>query len=191
MADTLKIAGRRHLSASATSSRRSHGRSPPEQAVLDRYVFLPHARTGIAAALRRPPFDPGPAPARATVEMTVPVIDDRGRVDAEMTMHVYGPADVTEIDPRQVIRTFPKADAAQRRGRRPRARRVRPAGPALAVHARRPDAPGRLVPWITLVVAERRHVEWGEQRGADARGARSAATSCSRWATRGPGRTPR
>ena len=28
-----------------------------------------------------------------------------------MTVHVRGPADVTEIDPRQVIRAFPKADA--------------------------------------------------------------------------------
>ncbi len=51
-----------------------------------------------------------------------------------MTVNVYGPADVTEIDPRQVIRAFPKADVAQRRGRRPRAHRVRPARPAVAVH---------------------------------------------------------
>ena len=29
-----------------------------------------------------------------------------------------------------------------------------------------PDAAGRLVPWITLVVAERRHVDWGERRGS-------------------------
>ena len=99
--------------------------------------------------------------------MRVPVIDDRGGVDAEMTVHVYGPADVTEIDPRQVIRAFPKADAVNAE-----------VDDLVHVEFDRPDLPwlftpggagrrqGRLVPWITLVVAERRHVEWGERRGA-------------------------
>ena len=78
-----------------------HSPLTPEQIVLDRYVFLPHARTGIAAALSTP-FGWG-LPARATVGVRVPVIDDRGGLDAEMTVHVHGPADVTEIDPHQVI----------------------------------------------------------------------------------------
>ena len=43
----------------------------------------------------------------------MPVVDDgRPPIDAEMTVHVHGPADVTEIDARQVIRAFPKPDSA-------------------------------------------------------------------------------
>ena len=57
-----------------------------------------------------PPFAWG-GPARATVQMKVPVVDDTGAGSTpQMTVHVYGPADVTELDPRQVIRILPKAD---------------------------------------------------------------------------------
>src|SRR5207244_2518468 len=83
-----------------------------EELVLDRYVFLPLARTGIAAALANPFAWDGAT--QATVDMKVPVLDDRadGGLTAEMTVHVHGPADVTELDLRQVIRAFPKIDAA-------------------------------------------------------------------------------
>lgn len=140
----------------------------PEQTVLDRYVFLSHARSGIAAALVTP-FDWG-APARATVEVKVPVVDDsRPPIDAEMTVHVHGPGDVTEIDARQVIRAFPTRDSGT-------------AEPDDLAHVEfdRPDLPwlftpcgpdawGRLVPWVTLVVTERRHLEWGSRRGTTRR----------------------
>jgi hypothetical protein len=140
----------------------------PETAVLDRYVFMPHARSGIAAALDK---DFGwEAPARATVELKVPVIDGRGPADAAMTVHVHGPADVLEIDPRQVIRTFPKADAHNAE-----------VDDLAHIEFDRPDLPwmftpakpaaGRLVPWITLVVAEAGTLTWGEQRGATRRAA--------------------
>ena len=140
----------------------------PEKTVLDRYVFLPHARTGIAAALVTP-FDWG-APSRGTAEVKVPVSDDvRPPIDAEMTVRVYGPGDVTEIDARQVIRAFPKPDSGT-------------AEPDDLAHVEfdRPDMPwlftpcgpnaqGRLVPWITLVVSEQRHLQWGTRRGATRR----------------------
>src|SRR5829696_5145330 len=51
-----------------------HNPLPAGEVVLDRYVFLPHARTGIAAALSAP-FGWN-LPIQATVEMRVPVIDD-------------------------------------------------------------------------------------------------------------------
>ena len=133
-----------------------------ETAVLNRYVFLPHARSGIAAALDVP-FAWG-APARASVQMSVPVTDDRGALDAQMTVHVYGPGSVTELDTRQVIRTWPKADAhdseitdlVQVEFDRPELPWLfTPSGPAA----------GRLVPWISLVVAEAGAIEWGPRRG--------------------------
>lgn len=164
MADTLRsLAGDKIFKAADVISS-LHVPLTPAEHVLDRYVFLPHARTGIAAALTAP-FDWN-RPTRATVEMRVPVVDDRGGLDAEMTVHVYGPADVTEIDPRQVIRAFPKADAVDAEvDDLAHVEFDRPDMPWLFTPAG-PDGQGRLVPWITLVVAERRHVEWGEQRGA-------------------------
>lgn len=162
MADTLRtLAGDRFRDADVISA--LHPRLTPEQLVLDRYVFLPHARTGVAAALTTP-FD-WALPNRASVELRMPVVDDRGGVDAEMTVHVYGPADVTEIDPRQVVREFPRRDAADAEtDDLVHVEFDRPDLPWLFTPAG-PDAAGRLVPWLTLVVAERRFVEWGQQRG--------------------------
>lgn len=162
MAGSLKaLAGAAFRSVDVISA--LHEPIPAEQTILDRYVLLPHARTGIAAAIATP-FQWG-GPARAKVQMRIPVNDDRGAIDAEMTVNVHGPADVTEIDQRQVIRAFPKADAHDAE-----------VDDLAHVEFDRPDLPwlftpagpaaGRLVPWISLVVAERRHVEFGQRRGA-------------------------
>lgn len=162
MAGSLKsLAGATFRSVDVISA--LHAPIAPEQAILGRYVFLPHARTGIAAAIATP-FQWG-GPARAKVQMRIPVNDDRGAIDAEMTVNVHGPADVTELDQRQVIRAFPKADAPDAE-----------VDDLVHVEFDRPDLPwlftpagpaaGRLVPWITLVVAERRHIAFGERRGA-------------------------
>lgn len=162
MADTLRsLAGAIYKNDDVISA--LHKPLTPEERVLDRYVFLPHARTGIAAALDTP--FAWSLPVRASVGMRVPVVDDRGGIDAEMTVHVYGPADVTELDVRQVIRAFPKADAVDAEvDDLAHVEFDRPDLPWLFTPAG-PDAQGHLVPWITLVVAERRHVEWGEWRG--------------------------
>lgn len=172
MSGTLRsLAGDAFRSADVVSAA-LHPPLTPEQLVLDRYVFLPHARTGIAAALDTP-FG-WALPARATVVMRVPVADDSGRPDlaAEMTVHVHGPADVTGIDPRQVIRAYPKADAVDAEvDDLVHVEFDRPDLPWLFTPAG-PDGQGRLVPWLTLVVAERRRIELGEQRGGTTRRAR-------------------
>jgi hypothetical protein len=135
----------------------------PEKQILDRYVFLPHVRSGIAAALDTP-FN-WALPVRASVNVRVPVIDDRGGLDAEMTVHVFGPSDVTEIAAQQVIRTYPKADAENAEvDDLAHVEFDRPDLPWLFTPAG-PDAQGHLVPWITLVVAEARFLDWGERRG--------------------------
>ena len=136
----------------------------PEEVILDRYVFLPYARTGIAAALSTT-FD-WSLPTRGAVDMRVPVADEtRGAIDAEMHVQVYGPADVTEIDIRQVVRTIPRADADNAEiDDLVHVEFDRPDLPWLFTPAG-PDASGRLTPWLTLVVSERRHIAWGEVRG--------------------------
>jgi hypothetical protein len=142
-----------------------HAPLTPEQIVLDRYVFLPYARTGIAAAISAP-FDWG-LPTRAFVDLRVPVADEtRGAIDAEMRVRVYGPADVTEIDVRQVVRTVPRADADNAEiDDLVHVEFDRPDLPWLFTPAG-PDAAGRLTPWLTLVVAKRHHLAWGDVRGA-------------------------
>ena len=53
MADTLRsLAGSLFKETNVISA--LHAPLTPEQIVLDRYVFLPHARSGIAAALSTP-----------------------------------------------------------------------------------------------------------------------------------------
>jgi len=137
---------------------------PAEQVVLDRYVFLSHVRTGIAAALDAA-FAWG-GPDRATLMISVPVIDDRGELPAQMTVHVHGPASVLEIDPRQVIRVYPKADAADAEVEDfVQIEFDRPDLPWMFTPAGQ-DAAGRLMPWITLVVVERAHIRWGKRRGS-------------------------
>ncbi|MGI8457660.1 MAG: hypothetical protein ACR2LI_06075 [Propionibacteriaceae bacterium] len=137
-----------------------------EDAVLATYTFLPHARSGISAALTTPFRWQGPT--RTTVEMSVPVNDDRPAdqaLRAAITVHVFGPADVAELDARQVIRTWPKADAHDVEvDDLVQVEFDRPELPWLFTPAG-PDA-GRLVPWLTLVVARADAVVWTGQRGA-------------------------
>lgn len=139
-------------------------RVPAEELVLDRSTFVPHARSGIAAALTTP-FD-WSLPARASIAVRVPVMDERGAIDAEMAVQVQGPGDVLELDPRQVIRHHPRPDVADAEvDDLVHVEFDRPDLPWMFTPAG-PDGHGRLVPWITLVVAERRHVQWRERRGA-------------------------
>jgi hypothetical protein len=164
MPDTLRSLAGDKIFKTADIITALHAPLTPEQLVLDRYVFLPHARTGIAAALTTS-FD-WSLPTQASVALRVPVIDDRGPIDAEMQVRVYGPAQVTELDHRQVIRTVPKADVTNAEvDDLVHVEFDRPDLPWLFTPAG-PDAQGRLVPWVTLVVAERRYIEWGERLGS-------------------------
>jgi hypothetical protein len=164
MSDTLRSLAGSKIFRGANVVTALHPPLEAEKLVLDRYVFLPYARAGIAATLTTP-FD-WTLPTRAAVDMRIPVMDDRGALDAEMTVRVYGPADVVEIDQRQVIRTHPKADVVNAEvDDLVHVEFDRPDLPWLFTPAG-PDAHGRLVPWITLVVAERRHMEWSDGGGA-------------------------
>ena len=72
---------------------------------------------------------------------------------------------MTEIDVRQVVRTVPRADADTAEiDDLVHVEFDRPDLPWLFTPAG-PDAAGRLTPWLTLVVTERRHLAWGDVRG--------------------------
>lgn len=165
MANTLKGLAGDKIFRTADVISALHAPLTPEEIILDRHVFLPFARTGIAAAIATA-FDWG-LPTRASVQLRVPVADEsRGAIDAEMRVRVYGPADVTEIDLRQIVRTVPRADAdSAESDDLVHVEFDRPDMPWLFTPAA-PDTAGRLTPWLTLIVTERRHIAWGEVRGA-------------------------
>jgi hypothetical protein len=125
-----------------------------EQIVLASYTFLPYARSGIAATLTTP-FSFA-APARATVNVTVPIVADAGTVVAgPVAVTVRGPGDVTGIDAAQVIRTWPMDGHANSETEDlVHVEFDRPDLPWMFTPAA-PDAQGRLVPWVTLIVAAR------------------------------------
>jgi hypothetical protein len=162
MADTLRsLAGGTFKTADVISA--FHAPLTPEQLVLERYVFLPHARSGIAAALTSP--FAWTAAVHASVTVKVPVIDDRGGLDAQMTVNVHGPGDVTEIDRSQVIRTLPRPEIHDAEIEDlVHVEFDRPDLPWLFTPTG-PDAAGHLVPWISLVVAERSRITFLDRRG--------------------------
>lgn len=125
-----------------------------EQQVLASYTFLSHVRTGIAAALTTPfSFD---AAARGVVNVTVPVIADIGPVVAgPVQVTVRGPGDVVSIDAAQVIRSYPLDGHSNAETEDlVHVEFDRPDFPWMFTPTA-PDAKGHLVPWVTLIVAER------------------------------------
>ncbi|MFN3273655.1 MAG: hypothetical protein ACK41U_03210 [Paracoccus sp. (in: a-proteobacteria)] len=123
----------------------------PEDISLGDYVFLPFVRTGLSAAIAGAPIR-----GRATVTAAVDVLDSsdpaaRHQVSRSLTLH--GPADVTGIDPAQIIRREPApgtGDAEQ--GYLAHVEFARPDLPWLV--SPRPAEGDTCPPWLALVVCE-------------------------------------
>ncbi|WPB82159.1 DUF3892 domain-containing protein [Archangium violaceum] len=117
--------------------------------------FLPWVREGLVSGLPARASVADALPARAEVALSLEVTPgegDRTPVVGGRTARVFGPGDVTALDPSQVIRVQPSADADG----------TEPTGFA-AIEFDRPDLPwlftpggpdsrGRLRPWLFLVV---------------------------------------
>lgn len=118
---------------------------------LGTYTLIPHHRAGAAAGYRTP-FSTA-APARAVIEVRVPLSDGTGGTDTAVgQVALRGPGDVIGLDPRQVVRRYPTPG-------------TRDAEPSDLVHCEldqpdlpwmftpcAPDAAGHLAPWLRLVV---------------------------------------
>jgi hypothetical protein len=113
------------------------------------YTFLPWVQEGLARAI---PVADEPGAALAG-KVTLPVklqIDGAG--DVAMDVRLYGPGDVTGLDPKQVVRTDPRAGATNFEDNYLAAVQFARADlpwlftPAMA------GAQGRLRPWLSLVV---------------------------------------
>src|SRR5688500_7884343 len=117
-------------------------------------VFLSWARSGLGAGAGLPDTLRGPLAARNTSTLGITV---NQRAEQTVTARLYGPGDVTGIDPRQVIRTEPPDGAFDFEPNLMAAIELdQPELPWLLTPARADDQ-GRLRPWIVLVVVEAEH----------------------------------
>lgn len=119
-------------------------------------VFLPYVRKGAVASIDPTAADTldGKLPARASVSVET-TVSGGGTTTVSLEARLYGPGDVTGLDPRQVIRTDPAHQASD----------VEPDYLA-CIEFKRPDFPWiftpaapasghRLTPWLALIVVER------------------------------------
>jgi hypothetical protein len=115
------------------------------------YVFLPWARQGAASGIQTPDMS---ANQRGVVSVTVGLrVNDTAPVERQVRL--YGPGDVTGIDPRQVVRTDPRHQATNFEPNYfPAIEFDRPDFPWLFTPAKADDA-GKLRPWLCLVVVRK------------------------------------
>src|SRR4051812_37912902 len=111
------------------------------------YAFLPWLRTGLAAGLGDPPAGP-----RVAVPVTVTVDAAGDRRDVTAPVALYGPGEVAGIDPRLVLRTFPKAGETDAEPSNLPLVELAPADFPWRYTPAGPDGNGRLRPWLVLVV---------------------------------------
>ena len=77
---------------------------------LGSYAFLPWLRRGIATEIARVD-GAGPNAARASVAVQLEF--NSGQLSTSATLDLFGPGDVTGLDSRTVIRTWPRAGATE------------------------------------------------------------------------------
>jgi hypothetical protein len=114
------------------------------------YTFLPWVQEGLARAITVVDA-PG---ASLAGEVTLPVtlqVDGAGNVD--MDVRLYGPGDVTGLDPAQVVRTDPRPGATSFEDTYLAAVEFARADLPWLFTPATAGAQGRLRPWLTLVVA--------------------------------------
>src|SRR5262245_13168174 len=117
-------------------------------------IFLPWIQPGVAANLGDNSVDKlGVAVQPSVITMPVRVVVNTEPVDK--TLRLYGPGDVTGIDPHQVVRTEPKAHATDFEPNYFAGIEFdRPDLPWMFTPAKA-DTQGRLRPWICLVVVRK------------------------------------
>ena len=126
----------------------------PEDIKLGDYALLPYVRTGLAAGINENP-EAGKLRAKVAAGFEVAASDGTGPAhDVSRKLTLYGPGDVTGIDPSQIIRREPAKDTPQ-------------AEETFLAHIEfdRPDFPWlftplpvvghQLKPWIALILVEK------------------------------------
>ena len=115
-------------------------------------TYIPWVRRGLAALFSNKDTLGAGVPGRLASPVDLWVNDPtRKKADRKVAVPVlvYGPGDVTGIDPREVVRAEPRAPDGRLRAELLPVRRVRPARLRLDVHARRDRQRGQAAP-VTL-----------------------------------------
>jgi hypothetical protein len=116
------------------------------------YTFLPWVREGLARAI---PVADEPGAALAG-QITLPVkLEVGGAGDVAMDVRLYGPGDVTGLDPKQVVRTDPRPGATSFEDNYLAAVEFARADLPWLFTPARATTRGRLRPWLSLVVVRR------------------------------------
>src|SRR5262245_17358953 len=116
------------------------------------YMFLTSVRQGTAAGIQTPDSLSANQAGVVSVSVTLRVNDT---ADIARQVRLYGPGDVTGIDPQQVIRTVPLHLATDFEPNYfPAIEFDRPDFPWLFTPAKA-DAAGKLRPWLCLVVVRK------------------------------------
>ena len=118
------------------------------------YLFLPWVRQGAASGIQAPDMSANqPGVASLAVKLRV----NNTAPDIERQVRLYGPGDVTGIDPQQVVRTEPRNLATDFEPNYfPAIEFDRPDFPWLFTPAKA-DPTGRLRPWLCLVVVRKQN----------------------------------
>jgi hypothetical protein len=120
---------------------------------IGQHFFLPWLRRGIGIKVSRADGDPTTAP-RATLDVGVTIgggpLSAGGAVDVPLSL--YGPGDIAALDPRVVIRTWPRSDVFQGEANYFPLIEVQPADLPWRFTPARANAQDRLRPWIALIV---------------------------------------
>lgn len=118
---------------------------------ISNYIFLPWVRQGAAAGIQIPDMSTG-QPGVASMSVTLRI---NNSADVERRVQLYGPGDVTGIDPLQVIRMEPPPLSTEFEPNYfPAIEFDRPDFPWMFTPATA-DTAGRLRPWLCLVVVRK------------------------------------
>ncbi len=119
---------------------------------LGYHTFLPWLRRGIGIEISRTDDDPTPAP-RATLDIGVTIGPGPLSTGAtNVSLALYGPGNVATLDPRTVIRTWPRPNVYQSEPNYFPLIELQPADVPWRFTPARRSAADRLRPWIVLIV---------------------------------------
>ncbi|MBN1491799.1 MAG: hypothetical protein JXA69_17940 [Phycisphaerae bacterium] len=145
-----------------------------------RYAFLSWLRRGVSTEITRIDGDATPA-ARAEIPIRLSFDVGTGIRNAQVNLALHGPGDVAGIDPRLIIRTYPRPDVFDAEPNYFPAIefdqpdfpwRYTPARANAGQPGRAPASPGegaRLRPWLVLIALADDEVEAFEPAGTDGR----------------------
>jgi hypothetical protein len=119
---------------------------------LGYHTFLPWLRRGIGIDIGRTDDDPTPAP-RATLDIGVSIgPGPLSNAPTDISLSLYGPGDVATLDPRTVIRTWPRPSVYQAEPNYFPLIELQPADVPWRFTPARRSAADRLRPWLALIV---------------------------------------